>query len=65
MAKTSRIIRLLMERDGLSYEEAREQVEEVQEMIIDAIENGDFLEPDEIMADELGLEPDYIMDLVF
>lgn len=65
MAKTDRIVQILMERDGLSYEEAREQVSEVQDMIYEAIEAGDYLEPDEIMADELGLEPDYIMDLVF
>lgn len=47
--------RILMERDGLTAEEAREQMNEAREAIMD----GDF----EAMADYLGLEDDYIFDL--
>ena len=48
-------MRILMERDGLTEEEAREQMNEAREAIMD----GDF----EAMADYLGLEDDYIFDL--
>lgn len=48
--------RILMERDGLTAEEAKEQMDEARE----ALMNGDF----EVMADYLGLEDDYIFDLI-
>lgn len=48
--------RILMERDGLTAEEAKEQIDEARE----ALMNGDF----EAMADYLGLEDDYIFDLI-
>lgn len=48
--------RILMERDGLTAEEAKEQMDEARE----ALMNGDF----EAMADYLGLEDDYIFDLI-
>lgn len=48
--------RILMERDGLTAEEAKEQMDEARE----ALMNGDF----EAMVDYLGLEDDYIFDLI-
>lgn len=48
-------MKILMERDGLTAEEAREQMDECREALMD----GDF----EAMADYLGLEDDYIFDL--
>lgn len=48
-------MRILMKRDGLTEEEAREQMNECREALMD----GDF----EAMADYLGLEDDYIFDL--
>lgn len=49
------IIAILMKRDGLSFQDAKQQVLEVRKMILEAIENGDYSEPDEIMQYELGL----------
>ena len=49
-------MKILMERDGLTKEEAKEQMAECRE----ALMNGDF----EAMADYLGLEDDYIFDLI-
>lgn len=51
----SETMRILMERDGLTEDEAREAINECREALID----GDF----EAMADYLGLEDDYIFDL--
>ena len=56
------IIRVLMERDGLTKEEAEERVEEVREMFEDC--EYDSTECELILAEELGLEPDYIFDLL-
>ena len=60
MAKNNRVVDILMKRDGLSREEARERVEEVCEMLSDA----DPWEAEDILADELGLEMDYIFDIM-
>ncbi len=49
-------MRILMERDGLTKEEAKEQMNECRE----ALFNGDF----DAIEDYLGLEDDYIFDLI-
>jgi len=49
---------VLMRRDGLSAEEANERIAEARQ----AVENGE--DPEEILHDEFGLEPDYIFDLL-
>lgn len=60
-----RIIAILMERDNLSYTEAANIVEEVQEEIAEAIDAGAGLyEIEDIIASELGLEPDYLEDFL-
>lgn len=51
---------ILMRRDGLSEQEAIDLIRETRDMILDA----NIFEADEIMADMLGLEPDYIMEVV-
>lgn len=48
--------KILMERDGLTSEETDELMDECREALLD----GDF----EAMADYLGLEDDYIFDLI-
>lgn len=49
-----------MERDGLTKREAELHVNEVKEMILDAIMFADYEEVETIMLSELGLEMDYI-----
>lgn len=56
------IVEILMSRDGITRAEAEDLVEEVRNLILDAIDNGD--DPEEILMDELGLEPDYILELL-
>jgi len=53
------IIKIIMERDDMTYEEAKEWVEEVRDMILEDVDNGV-----EILLNELGLEMDYIFDLI-
>lgn len=60
----SRIIDILMKRDGVTKEEARNTLQETREMINDAIASGNFDEVEDIMYSELGLEMDYIDELI-
>ena len=60
MKKVNEIVRILMERDGMSEEEARERIDEVREMLYDA----DPWDAEDILSDELGLEMDYIFDIL-
>lgn len=59
----NKIVKILMERDGLSQEEATEEYKRARELIYDAAD--DCNEVEEIMLDELGLEMDYIFDILF
>ena len=52
----TKLEKILIKRDGLTLEEAREQIDECRE----ALNNGDF----EAIGDYLGLEDDYIFDII-
>lgn len=54
------VVGILMRRDKMSLSDAKDLVNETREMLLSA----DPWEADEIMADMLGLEPDYIMDIL-
>jgi hypothetical protein len=58
----NRIIEILCRRDGISVKEAAARVQSVREAIADV--NYDYDEVEDILANELGLEMDYIMDLL-
>lgn len=60
----SEIIDILMKRDGVTKEEARNILQETREMINDAIASGNFDEVEDIVYSELGLEMDYIDELI-
>ena len=60
-----RIIAILMERDELTEEEAGEQVEDAVEAINDILANGgSYEEAEDVLLEDLGLEMDYIFDLL-
>lgn len=55
------IIEILMRRDGISWLEAANMVEECQNEILEAIaDNASYDDVADIIADMLGLEPDYM-----
>ena len=56
------VVRVLMNRDGITESEAEKMVNDVREMIYNC--NGDYDEAEEIMSSELGLEMDYITDIL-
>lgn len=54
---------ILCRRDGCNIDEAEERIDETLRLMEEA--NFDPEECEEIMAEELGLEPDYIIDLLY
>jgi hypothetical protein len=54
------IIIVLMHRDGLSYKDARDQFKEA----LDTWNDGAYLDPEDFLEQEFGLEPDYVFDLI-
>ena len=50
--------RIIMERDDLSSSEADLLISQAREMVLDGED------PEEVLYEEFGLEPDYIMDLL-
>lgn len=64
MDARNRVVRILMHRDRLTEEEAVSMVEDTASEIYDAIRGTSCMDPDEIIMEELGLEPDYIFDIL-
>jgi hypothetical protein len=54
------VVEILIRRDGLTESEANDLIEETRELLL----TSDPFEADQIMADQLGLEPDYILDII-
>lgn len=57
-----KIARILIDRDGISAEDAEEQIKLCKERLYDSPLTGENAE--DIIAEELGLEPDYFFDLM-
>lgn len=54
-----KILPVLMRRDGMSRAEAEDLIAEARKRVLEYGED-----PEEVLADEFGLEPDYIYDLL-
>lgn len=63
--RTDYIRDILVRRDNISKEEADMRIKECQRRLnVEAIPCGDYEAAIDIIAEELGLEPDYMMDLM-
>ena len=60
MSVQNEVVRILMERDGMNEAEAKERFEEVGDLLAYA----DPWDVEDILADELGLEMDYLFDFI-
>lgn len=59
------VIKVLMNRDGMSQLDAENRFEEVKEMVNNEVEcGGDYDVVEDIIAGELGLEMDYLFDFL-
>jgi hypothetical protein len=63
MNEVNEIVSLLMERDGISKAQALEEMKDCRDCILQAIETCEE-DPVDILMDMLGLEPDYLIDLL-
>lgn len=55
-----KIKEIIMERDGLSADEAEELIQEARNEFYSLLESGDIVGAENIMYDWFGLEPDYL-----
>ena len=60
------IIEILMERDGMSREEAERQIEDTSSRIWDELceEDCTLENLEDILYGDIGLEPDYLLDML-
>ena len=58
------ITEVLMRRDGLSEEDAKREVEDFRADIEDSIMSGNLEDIEDTLMNDLGLEPDYLLDLL-
>ena len=58
------VIQILMRRDGLTREEAIEEINEFKQEANILMKKGRFWEVEEFLMDYLSLEPDYLMALI-
>lgn len=58
------IIKILMKRDSISREEAKEQLDMFLEDASEYIQEGDLSGLEELLMDQLGLAPDYLFDIL-
>lgn len=58
------IIKIFMERDGLTYGEARDKYMECRSELIDAMNGTSCLSPEDVLLVEAGLELDYLFYFV-
>lgn len=50
--------KILMRRDGMSADEAQDLIDEARERVLEGED------PEEILHDDFGLEPDYVWELL-
>lgn len=55
---SNELLKILIKRDGMSEAEAKELIEEAKKEVSEGSD------PEEVLADYFGLEPDYIFDLL-
>lgn len=62
--RAKEIVDLLMRRDGMTEEDAFVRYKEVKSELMDAIDGTSCIDPEEVLMDELGIEPDYIFNFI-
>ena len=58
------LVEILMERDGISKAEAEQLIADTREELWECLDGTSCLDPEEVICNNLGLEPDYIFDLI-
>jgi len=59
-----RVLKILMERDGESREDALDMIDNFKRDLREVIVTGDFEECEDLLALHFGVEPDYLIDFL-
>lgn len=59
----NKVVEILMRRDGDSKQEATERVEQTRDELLQ-LGTGSFEDSQNIIEENLGLEPDYLFDIL-
>ena len=59
-----KIVKILMKRDGMTEKEAKELYQHTKSEVLDAMGEGDYNLVEDILYCDLGLEMDYIFDMM-
>ena len=62
MGKRTKAEDILIQRDGMTKQEAREVVNDTLDEVLEAIENGDFSLAEDIWLSDTGLDLDDLLD---
>lgn len=57
----NKVVKILMDRDGMSKKEATKLVEDTRDELLECTS---LTDADDIIMNNLGLEPDYIFDII-
>ena len=60
----NKIARVLMKRDGMTYEEANNLIDEAREALQNYLDEGDSFGAENVCEEFFGLEPDYLDELI-
>lgn len=60
----NRVVEILMKRDNMTEKEANDLLDVVRNDIDVCLADGDFDGVEDVIASMLGLEPDYIPDII-
>ena len=60
----NKIARVLMKRDGMTYEEANNLIDEAREALQNYLDEGDSFGAENVCEEFFGLEPDYLYELI-
>ena len=55
---------ILIERDGLTEEEAKARINEARQQLHEYISRGEMHSAEDICSEYFGLEPDYLFELI-
>lgn len=58
------VTKVLMQRDNITQEEAEVWVEDCREQMLDSLEGYNGYDAEEILMSEMGLEPDYLFEIL-
>lgn len=60
----NKVVEILMKRDGMTKQKAQNHLAYVRQLVEDAVNDNDFDLAEQLVASELGLEMDYIFDIL-